>query len=80
MIELAITPGDREILIELKDHGKTFDIDGVEPLPEDMSDASLPEVGMGIHIAKTMLDEVTYEPGPPNLWRLLKRMPENLSA
>jgi anti-sigma regulatory factor (Ser/Thr protein kinase) len=80
VIELAITPGEGELLIELKDHGKTFDIDGVEPLPEDMSDASLPEGGMGIHIAKTMLDEVTYEPGPPNLWRLLKRMPENLSA
>ena len=29
---------------------------------------------MGIHIAKTMLDEVTYEPGPPNLWRLCKRL------
>ncbi|MEO9188158.1 MAG: ATP-binding protein [Kofleriaceae bacterium] len=80
VIELEITPGDRELLIELKDHGKTFDLDGVEPLPEDMSDASLPEGGMGIHIAKTMLDEITYEPGPPNLWRLLKRMPENLSA
>ena len=36
--------------------------------------ASLPEGGMGIHIAKTMLDEVTYEPGPPNLWRLCKRL------
>src|SRR6185312_3955204 len=58
VIGLAITPVDRELLIELKDHGKTFDIDGVEPLPEDMSDASLPEGGMGIHIAKTMLDEV----------------------
>ena len=30
---------------------------------------------MGIHIAKTMLDEMTYEPGPPNLWRLCKRLP-----
>lgn len=79
-IELAITPGDRELLIELKDHGKTFDIDGVEPIPTDLDVASLPEGGMGIHIAKTMLDEVTYEPGPPNLWRLVKRMPEKLSA
>ncbi len=31
---------------------------------------------MGIHIAKTMLDEMTYEPGPPNLWRLCKRLPK----
>jgi hypothetical protein len=80
VIELAITPGDGEILIELKDHGKTFDIDGVEPIPEDLDEASLPEGGMGIHIAKTMLDEVVYEPGPPNLWRLIKRLPEKLSA
>lgn len=80
VIELAITPGDGELLIELKDHGKTFDIDGVTPLPNDLDEASLPEGGMGIHIAKTMLDEVTYEPGPPNLWRLVKRMPEKLSA
>jgi anti-sigma regulatory factor (Ser/Thr protein kinase) len=80
VIELAITPGEGELLIELKDHGKTFDIDGVTPLPNELDEASLPEGGMGIHIAKTMLDEVTYEPGPPNLWRLVKRMPEKLSA
>ena len=30
---------------------------------------------MGIHIAKTnMLDEIDYEPGPPNLWRLRKHL------
>ncbi len=80
VIELAITPSDGELLIELKDHGKTFNIDGVTPLPNELDEASLPEGGMGIHIAKTMLDEVTYEPGPPNLWRLVKRMPEKLSA
>ena len=39
-----------------------------------MAAATLPEGGMGIHIAKTMLDEVIYEPGPPNLWRLIKRL------
>ena len=80
VIELAITPGEGEILIELKDHGQTFDIDGVTPIPDELDEASLPEGGMGIHIAKTMLDEVVYEPGPPNLWRLVKRLPEKLSA
>jgi len=43
-------------------------------LPAELDDESLPEGGMGIHIAKTMLDEMTYEPGPPNLWRLCKRL------
>jgi hypothetical protein len=75
VIELAITPTKRELVIEIKDHGTPFDLDGVAPLPSELDEASLPEGGMGIHIAKTMLDEVSYEPGPPNLWRLLKRLP-----
>jgi Histidine kinase-like ATPase domain len=74
-IEIAIMPLERELVIEVKDHGSPFDIDGVPPLPTELDDESLPEGGMGIHIAKTMLDEMTYEPGPPNLWRLCKRLP-----
>jgi anti-sigma regulatory factor (Ser/Thr protein kinase) len=74
-IEIEITPSDQEIMIEVKDHGHPFDIDEVAPLPSELDEESLPEGGMGIHIAKTMLDEMTYEPGPPNLWRLCKRLP-----
>jgi len=74
-IEISITPGDRELVIEVTDTGRPFDIDEVPPLPADLDESSLPEGGMGIHIAKTMLDEMTYEPGPPNLWRLRKRLP-----
>src|SRR4051812_14008475 len=32
-IELSITPTDRELVIEIRDHGSPFDIDGVAPLP-----------------------------------------------
>jgi hypothetical protein len=78
-IEIAITPTDRELVIEVKDHGHPFDIDNVAPLPNELDADTLPEGGMGIHIAKTMLDEVTYEPGPPNLWRLMKRLPGGAS-
>lgn len=74
MIELSITPADRELVIELRDDGRPFNLEGVSPLPSALDDDSLPEGGMGIHIAKTMLDEMTYEPGPPNLWRLCKRL------
>jgi anti-sigma regulatory factor (Ser/Thr protein kinase) len=77
LIELSITPADRELVIELRDEGRPFDLEGVEPLVSQLDvldDDSLPEGGMGIHIAKTMLDEMTYEPGPPNLWRLCKRL------
>lgn len=80
LIEIEITPDDCEIVIEVKDTGHPFDIDEVAPLPTELDDASLPEGGMGIHIAKTMLDEITYVPGPPNLWRLCKRLPANQVA
>jgi hypothetical protein len=74
-IDIAIIPTERELIIELKDTGQPFDINEVAPLATELDADSLPEGGMGIHIAKTMLDEVTYEPGPPNLWRLCKRLP-----
>jgi len=79
-IEISITPHERELVIEVKDTGSTFDIDNVAPLPTELDVDTLPEGGMGIHIAKTMLDEVTYEPGPPNLWRLCKRLPGGTNA
>jgi serine/threonine-protein kinase RsbW len=74
LIELSITPADRELVIEIYDDGRPFDLERVEPLPSDLDDDSLPEGGMGIYIAKTMLDEMTYHPGPPNTWRLCKRL------
>ena len=64
MIDIAITATDADLLVEVRDTGHPFELD----------EASLPEGGMGLHIAKTMLDEVTYKPGPPNLWRLYKRL------
>ena len=72
-IEITLTADD--ILIEVKDSGRAFDLDNVVPLPTDLDENALPEGGMGIHIAKTMLDDMTYEPGPPNQWRLYKRLP-----
>src|SRR5689334_13579833 len=79
-IEISIMPNEREIVIEVKDNGSPFDIDEVPPLPTELDVDTLPEGGMGIHVAKTMLDEVTYEPGPPNLCRLMKRLPGGARA
>ncbi len=78
-IDIVLTPSERDLLIEVRDHGQAFDIEEVAPLPLDLDEHSLPEGGMGIHIAKTMLDEMTYEPGPPNRWRLRKQL-ANASA
>jgi anti-sigma regulatory factor (Ser/Thr protein kinase) len=74
MIEIEIALAVDAIVIEVRDDGRPFDIDDVAQLPADLDEESLPEGGMGIHIAKTMLDEMTYKPGPPNLWRLCKRL------
>ena len=79
-IEIALTPAGDQLIIEIKDTGKPFDIAAVAPLPAELDPEALPEGGMGIHIAKTMLDEMTYEPGPPNLWRLCKRLPKTRAA
>ena len=79
-IAISITPNDRELVIEVSDHGHPFCIDEVAPLPSELDEDSLPEGGMGIHIAKTMLDEMTYEPGPPNRWRLCKRLAGSVVA
>jgi len=69
-IEMTIAVDGDGLIVEIRDQGQPFDIDAV-PMPEL---DSLPEGGMGIHIARALLDEVIYEPGPPNLWRLVKRL------
>lgn len=68
-IDLRIVIAEDHITVELTDTGKSFDIQAV-PLPD-----SLPTGGMGIHIARSMVDELVYEPGPPNHWRLTKYVP-----
>jgi serine/threonine-protein kinase RsbW len=76
-LELTLTPGDGELTIELLDHGRPFDPAQVAVLDLDRDPAdpaALPEGGMGLHIARTMLDELVYIPGPPNRWRLIKRL------
>lgn len=69
LIQLRIAIARDHLTVEITDTGKSFDIQAV-PLPE-----SLPTSGMGIHIARSMLDELVYEPGPPNHWRLTKYAP-----
>ena len=59
-----------QLTVEIRDQGRAFDIEAVARPDLD----SLPEGGMGIHIARALLDQVDYEPGPPNLWRLTKAL------
>lgn len=68
-VEIAIHIDSGAMTVEIRDTGVAFDPSSI---PEPDLDA-LPEGGMGLHIARAMLDQVEYEPGPPNLWRLVKR-------
>jgi anti-sigma regulatory factor (Ser/Thr protein kinase) len=81
-IDITITTHDRELIIELADTGHPFDPRDVPELPDAtaLDVAALPEGGMGLHIAKSMLDDVSYQPGPPNKWRLAKRLPPTTTA
>ena len=67
-IEFGIAPGNDRITVRITDTGDAFDPAAV-PSPE--LDA-MPENGMGLHIVRSCVDEVEYEPGPPNRWRLTK--------
>jgi serine/threonine-protein kinase RsbW len=69
-IELTVFVGSDSVTVEIRDNGNAFDIAAVAKPDLD----SLPEGGMGIHIARALLDQVEYEPGPPNLWRLTKNL------
>lgn len=76
LIELTALVTPTSLSLELRDTGSIFDLAAV-PAP---ALEELPEGGMGLHIARTMLDEVSYSPGPPNYWRLSKRLEHLASA
>jgi hypothetical protein len=75
-VEIVLEASATGLVLDAVDHGATFDIDAV-PAPEL---DKLPESGMGIHIARTMLDEVEYQAGPPNKWHLAKRFEQPAAA
>ena len=72
-VRIEINPSTDRLIVVITDHGKSFDIDSVPPPALD----ELPEGGMGIHIARACLDELTYTPGSPNTWRLSKQSSKN---
>ncbi len=59
---------EEKLVITITDRGRSYDPGDVAP-PEL---AELPEHGMGLFIMKSCMDEVDYQPGPPNVLRLVK--------
>lgn len=70
-IVISLFPRERGLEVVVRDDGRHFEISHV-PVPDpDL----LPEGGMGLHIARSLLDALIYEPGQPNTWRLRKQLP-----
>ena len=56
-IEVEIEPMSDRITIRLLDNGKPFDLSSLAPPALDR----LPESGLGVHMMKSLMDDVTYE-------------------
>lgn len=68
-VEAEITSSG--MTLRLSDNGLAVDFASVTPPDLD----SIPEGGMGIFIIHSMVDEVAYQGGDPNVLTLIKRMP-----
>jgi serine/threonine-protein kinase RsbW len=71
-IEIEIDLADDGLTLRLKDYGASFDPDAV-PTP-DLD--TLPESGLGVFIIRSFMDDVSYEPGRPNVLAMTKRVGE----
>lgn len=68
-VTLRISYDDQAVIVEILDHGRSFDIDAVPAL-----DLEVPhESGMGLFIIRSFVDELSYDAGAPNTLRLKKR-------
>lgn len=68
-VDITIEIDNDSISIEMVDSGRIFDPHAVPyPVLEH-----LPENGMGLFIIRSFIDELSYEPGPPNRLRMFKR-------
>lgn len=68
-IKVTVHEEERQLIIDLHDTGRSFDLDSVEP-------PNLDEVrtqGYGLYLVRQLVDEVSYKPrNGGNHWRLTK--------
>lgn len=57
--------------LRIEDYGRSFDLLGTRIPDLD----ALPESGLGIFIMRSLMDEVTYQAGCPNVLSLSKAIP-----
>jgi anti-sigma regulatory factor (Ser/Thr protein kinase) len=64
---------DHDVWVELRDEGRAFD-PTTAPSPPQHEAAERPIGGLGIHLMRQVMDEVTYRrEGKENILRLVKR-------
>ncbi len=68
---VRVTIDSTAVHLKIEDYGRSFD-----PLGTCLPDLdSLPESGLGIFIMRSLMDEVTYQAGCPNVLSLSKHIP-----
>ena len=68
MVEVSLDIVPPRLELRIADHGRSFDPRSV---PEPDLD-QLPEGGLGLFIMRSFMNEVDYQPGAPNVLRLVK--------
>ena len=69
---IRLTMDATAVHLRIEDYGRSFD-----PLSICLPDLdSLPESGLGIYIMRSLMDEVSYQAGCPNVLNLSKNIPE----
>jgi serine/threonine-protein kinase RsbW len=69
-VEIDLQWTHDELVVKITDEGRSFDPGSVDPPDLD----ELPEGGMGLFIMRSFVDSLDYQPGPPNVLRLVKRI------
>lgn len=70
---LSLSFDSRRFVVDLTEHGETFDPDSVQKFAED----DLRESGFGLFIIRSFVDELSYTAGPPNRLRMIKCLPRS---
>lgn len=60
-VEIRITVTDEELLLQVFDHGRGFNLENISSTPED-AQHELEDHGRGLYIMRSLMDSVVYHP------------------
>jgi serine/threonine-protein kinase RsbW len=70
-VTLKVAFDSTRVVVDLIDDGAAFNLESVP----DYVGNDPQESGMGLFIIRSFVDQLTYEAGPPNCLRMIKRLP-----